>query len=129
MRRQPGSRVFPVTINVLTDAASAFTGYSDYLSGKVLGVAYIKTDFTDGVDFTITTETTAQTLWTESNVNAAAVKYPRVPTVDGIAAASLYAAAGEAVETEPVLFAERIKVVIAAGGAAKTGKLIFVIEG
>ena len=81
----------------------------------------MKTDYTDGVDFTITTETTGQTLWTESNVNAAAVKAPRQATHSTAGVAALYASGGTAVNDRVAIGRERVKIVIAAGGATKTG--------
>ena len=59
-----------------TDVLAAILAASGAVVSPVV-IQYVKTDYTDGVDFTITTETTGQTLWTESNVNAAAVKAPR----------------------------------------------------
>lgn len=123
------SSVYPVTIHVVTTAAGAATAYSaEYLSGEILAVSYVKTDFADGVDFDITTETTAQEIWDKDNVNAAETVYPRVATVDSNSVASLYAGAGEPVEDKIVLMGERIKVVVAAGGDTKTGKFIIAVK-
>lgn len=112
-------RRFAVT--ALTDGSGDCIAYSPFISGYLHSIQYVKTDYTDGVDFTITTETTGQTLWAELNVNAAAVKAVRQPTYTTAGVASLYAAAGTAVNDRVAISRERVKIVIAAGGAAHTG--------
>ena len=114
-------------VNVVTAGDGSFTGYTPFLSGKLHAAHYIKTDFTDGVDFTITAEATGETIWTESNVNAAAVKAPRMATHSNVGVAILYAATFP-VNDKIALSRDRIKVVIAAGGAAKIGQFQFVVE-
>jgi hypothetical protein len=47
---------------------------------SIESIQYVKTDYADGVDFTITAEATTETIWTESNVNAAVIKHPRAAT-------------------------------------------------
>lgn len=114
-------------MNVVTDGAGAFTGFTPYLSGKVMAIHYIKTDFTNGVDFTITAEATGETIWTEANVDVAAVRAPRMATHSNVGVAALYAATF-AVLDYIALGRDRIKVVIAAGGATKIGQFVFLIE-
>lgn len=113
---------------VTTAADGSFTGYTPYVSGKLYAIHYLKTNFTDGVDFTITAEATGETLWTEANVNAAAVKAPRMATHSTAGVAALYAAGGVAVNDRIALSRDRIKVVLAAGGNATTGAFHFLIE-
>lgn len=110
-----------IVIPVTTAADGSATVYSDVVSGEIRAIHYLKTDFADGVDFAITLETTGQNVWTESNVNAAAVRAPRMAThgVDGVA--SLFAAGGLGVQAPIPVADERIKIVIAQGGNAKTG--------
>lgn len=116
--------VVPVT----TIADGSATAYTPAIAhGQVLQIHYVKTDYTDGVDFTITSEATGETIWSELNVNAAKVVSPRRPTHDTAGVASLYAAAGEPVETPIVLANDRVKIVIAAGGATKLGTFHVVI--
>jgi hypothetical protein len=103
------------------DAAGDGTFYSPYLTGKIEAIQYVKTDYADGVDFTITSESTGETIWTESNVNAAVIKHPRPGTHSNVGAASLYAAAGQAVNDKVVLGRDRVKIVIASAGVSKTG--------
>lgn len=103
--------------------------FTPVVNGKIISLQYVKTDFTDGVDFTITTEDTAQNVWVESNVNAAKTVAPRQATHDPVGVASLYAASGVAVEDYIHAVEERIKIVIAAGGSAKTGSFTVIVGG
>lgn len=116
------------TINVTTAADGSYTGYSPYISGKVCAIHYIKTNFTDGVDFTITAEATGETLWTEANVNAAKVCMPRGATHSNAGVAALYASGGVAVNDLIRLGRDRVKIVLAAGGNATTGQFMIVTE-
>lgn len=110
------------TVTVTTDAAGAATAYtSGLVNGRIFSIKYTKSTFDNGVDFTITTEDTAQNLWVESDVNATATRAPRQPTHDSVGAASLYASGGEPVEGYICAASERIKIVIAQGGNTKTG--------
>ena len=114
-------------VNITTDGSGDATGYSAVVSGRILTCRYVKTDFTDGVDFTITSEATGETIWTESNVNASATRAPRQATHSTAGVAALYAAAGTAVNDHVVLANDRIKVVVGSGGATKTGAFHFTI--
>lgn len=116
------------TVPVTTDGAQAATAYTPVFSGKIVQIRYVKTDFTDGVDFTITLEGTGETVWTESNVNASKTVAPRQATHDTVGVASLYAAGGEPVEDKIAVANDRVKIVIAAGGAAKTGTFHVLVE-
>jgi hypothetical protein len=115
-------------VSVTTAADGSFTGYTPYLSGKLCAIHYVKTDFADGVDFTITSEATGETLWTESNVNAAKVCRPRGATHSNAGVAALFAGAGEAVNDLIRLGRDRVKIVIASGGNAKAGAFHVVVE-
>ena len=114
-------------VSVTTDGAGAATSYSPVVTGRLLAIHYVKTDFTDGVDFTITAEATGESLWTGTNVNASVAVYPRGPQHDLVGAARLYAAAGQAVADLIGLANDRVKIVIAAGGATKTGAFHIVL--
>ena len=64
-------------VSAVTDGSGDATVYSPYLSGYIHEIHYLKTDFADGVDFAITAEATGEVIWSQSDVNAAAVKAPR----------------------------------------------------
>lgn len=118
-------------MTVTTIADGSATAYSPVVSGKLCAIHYVKhgsTNYTDGVDFTITAETTGETLWTETNVNASAVKFPRGATHSNAGVAALYAAGGTAVNDLIRLGKDRVKIVIAAGGDTKIGTFHIVTE-
>jgi hypothetical protein len=121
-----GVRRFSVAVTTAADGS--YTGYSPYISGKLCAIHYVKTNFADGVDFTITAEATGETLWTESNVNAAKVCMPRGATHSNAGVAALYAAGGTAVNDLIRLGRDRVKIVLASGGNATTGTFIIVVE-
>lgn len=119
-------RRFEVTVTTASDGTA--TAYSPYLSGFIHAINYVKTDYADGVDFTITAEATGETIWTQSDVNAAAVKAPRQATHSNVGVAALYASGGTAVNDRIALGRDRVKIVLAQGGNAKTGKFIIIVE-
>jgi hypothetical protein len=112
------------TVTVVSDGAQVGTGYTSYVSGYVESIQYVKTDYTDGVDFTITAEATGETIWAELNVNAAATKYPRASTHSTAGVAALYAGGGTAVNDRIALGRDRVKIAIAQAGVTKTGAFI-----
>ena len=120
-----------VKVTVTTDGSGDASAYSPNVSGEIMGVSYVKPgagSYTDGVDFTITNETTGQSIWTESNVNATAHRAPRQPVHDLSGVAGLYAAAGAAVLVPVAISQSRIKIVLAQGGASKVGAFHFHIR-
>lgn len=102
------------TVAVTTAADGSATAYSGEINGLLAQISYVKTDFADGVDFTITSEATGETLWAESNVNASATRAPRqfTHTTAGVASAAADGA---------IAIAGRVKIVVASGGNVKTG--------
>lgn len=117
-----------VKLTITTAADGSATAYSPRVAGKLHSLQYVKTDFADGVDFTVTNETTAEQLWAEANVNASAVRYPRQATHSNAGVAALYASGGTAVLDKAALANDRIKVVIAQGGNVKSGTLYAYID-
>ncbi len=116
--------VVPVT----TAADGTATVYSPFLSGYIHSITYLKTDFADGVDFTITVNDTGETVWTEANVNAAKVCLPRMATHSNAGVAALYASGGTAVQDRLAIGRDKIKIVIAQGGNAKSGTFVIVAD-
>lgn len=115
------------TVDAVTDGSGNATVYSPYLSGYIHEIHYIKTDYADGVDFTITAEATGETIWTQSDVNAAAVKAPRQATHSTAGVAALFASGGTAVNDRIALGRDRVKIVIGSGGAAKSGRFMILV--
>jgi hypothetical protein len=117
-------------VNVTTASDGTATALSPRLAGKIHSIQYVKdgtSGFTDGVDFTMTAETTGENVWTQSDVNASVTVYPRAPTSDRAGVASLYAAGGTAVQ-DKVGIVDRLKIVIAQGGAAKVGSFHILVD-
>jgi len=115
------------TVSLTTDASGDATGYTPVITGRIQTIIYAKADFADGVDFTVTAEATGQAIWAEANVNASAIRAPRQATHDTIGVASLYAVGGEPVEDHICVANDRIKIVIAQGGATKTGAVTVIL--
>lgn len=118
-------------LTVTTAADGTVTAYFPKISGEIHAVHYVKdatTPYTDGVDFALTCEATGENIWTEANVNASAVRYPRAPTHTQAGVASLYAAGGTAVQARIALGGDRVKVVLAQGGNAKTGAFHILVD-
>lgn len=113
-------------VTFTTDASGDDTVYSRPFVGLLHAVRYEYIDGDTGADFTITDEATGIALLTVTNAGTASLTImPRGATVGTTNAASLYAGAGTAVEDRlPVC--GRIKTVVAQGGNAKTGALVFV---
>lgn len=119
-------RRFEVTVTTASDGSA--TAYSPYLSGYIHSIQYVKTDYADGVDFTITAEANAQAIWSESDVNAAVTKAPRLAVHTVAGAAALYASGGVAVLDRIALSRDRVKIVLAQGGNVKTGKFVIMVD-
>lgn len=111
-------------VAITTDASGDATAYSAALTGRILGIRVVvpgSGGIENTADFTITAEATGEQILTVANVNGSQSYYPRVPThkaADG--AAELYAAGGTNVRGTIVLVNDRVKIVVAQGGNAKT---------
>ncbi len=117
-----------IAVTVTTDASGDAVAYTPVVTGKLSQIRYVKADFDAGVDFTVTAEATGETLWAQNDVNASATVAPRQPTHSTAGAAALYAAGGAAVLDKIALANDRIKIVVAQGGNAKSGTFHFILE-
>jgi len=118
------------SVTVTTDAAGAADVDSVKFTGRLLSIQYVKDDFTDGVDFTITTATTGRGVWTQITQNASIVKAPRQACHSIVGVALNYNDEGD----EPVvdyidLADEGINIVVAQGGSGKVGTFRINVEG
>lgn len=116
------------TVPATTNGSGAATVYTPYLSGYIESVQYVKNNFADGVDFTITADATGENIWTDTNVNAAETVRPRAATHTTAGVASLYAGAGEAVNDRIALGRDRVKIVIGSGGDTKSGTFVITVD-
>lgn len=114
------------TVTITTAANGSGTGYSAVVNGRILSIQYVKDDFADGVDFAVTAETTGRSLWSQENVNASAEILPRKQVSETDGTALTYD--GTYKVCEPIALAdERVKIVIASGGNAKSGTFYITI--
>jgi len=113
---------------VATTGTATATEYSPYLSGYIESIQYVKTDYANGVDFTITSEATGESLWTQADVNASALVHPRAATHTTAGVAALYAGSGTAVNDRIALGRDRVKVAIAQGGNGTTGTFVITVD-
>lgn len=114
-------------VAVTTASDGSAVAYAEAATGMLDRIVYTKGDFANGVDFTITLETTGETLWAENDVNASTVRAPRQATHSTAGAAALYAAGGVAVLDRIAIAADRVKITIASGGNAKSGTFDIVL--
>jgi len=117
-----------LAVTVTTDASGDATEYVEgFTYGKLSQIRYVKTDFDDGATFAITTETSSETLWSETGVNASATRAPRQVTHATDGELVLFTTAGESVRDKIAIANERIKIVVSGGGNVKTGAFHFTL--
>jgi hypothetical protein len=114
-------------VTLVSDGSGDGTAYTPVVTGQLVTIRYVKTDYTNGVDFTITAEATGETLWTQVDVNASVTVAPRQPVASTAGVAALYAAGGTAIFDPILLVQDRVKIVIANAGATKTGAFHVVV--
>lgn len=114
------------TVSVTTASDGTATAYSEAVTGRIWAIHYRKTDFANGVDFTITLESTGEGLWTQSDVNAAAKVYPRTAVHDVVGVAATLNGT-QAMRDPVVAVNDRVKIVIAQGGDTKSGAFDIIV--
>jgi hypothetical protein len=117
------------TVPVTTGTATG-EGFSPFLSGYIESIQYVKASedsFADGVDFTITSDVSGETLWAENDVNASAVRRPRAATHSTAGVAATYDGT-RAVLERIALGRDRVKVAVAQGGNGKTGTFVVTVD-
>jgi hypothetical protein len=112
-----------VVIPILTNTGGTATTYGESVVGTVYAVQLIDGDLADGVDVAITSEQESLSIpiLTKADFNSDQIAYPRVLqalNTDGTALTT---------HCEPLCYG-RIKVVIAQGGAVKTGSVIVYVR-
>lgn len=111
----------------VTDSSGAATGYTKVVTGVIQNVIYTKDDYANGVDFTITTETTGQTIWSDTNVNASETVAPKQAAHSTAGAALVYDTDNAPVTTDIYAVNERVKIVIAQGGSGTAGTFTVIV--
>lgn len=113
-------------LSITTDGSGDAIAYTPHVRGRVLSVVYTKTDFANGVDITVTVEATGQPVLALTDANASGVWHPR-QQVHGPTGTALTFNGTQTIN-EPVFVADdRVKVVVAQGGAAKVGTIDIII--
>lgn len=114
------------TVSLTTDASGDVIGYTPHVSGCVLAIIYTKNDFDNGVDITVTLESTGQAILALTDQNSSGTWYPR-QQVHGATGTGL-TLDGTRLMVEPVVAAnDRVKVVVAQGGNVKSGSVAVVV--
>jgi hypothetical protein len=110
----------PITLT--TDGAGAATAFSGRISGFIIGYYVdIGTLAAGAVDITVTDDSTTEALLTLVNVAASVRLRPRLPTHDST---------GQLTGALDAPWVDgRLKVVVAQGGATKTGTLYVYVDG
>lgn len=108
-------------VTLTTDSGGAATGYTPVVTGMISHIIYVKNNFSNGVDFTITAEATGEAIWSGTDVNASTFVAPRQASHSTAGAAALYAGGGSAVLVPIHVANDRIKIVIAQGGSTTAG--------
>jgi hypothetical protein len=110
---------------ITTDSSGDATATIALPPGRVIAIAYFKTDYANGVDFDIQSGM-GDELWDEDNVNAAQVQYPRV-TVQGGTGSDVTYDGSNAIYEAPVSYGSAA-ITVASGGDTKSGEFAFFIE-
>lgn len=113
-------------VTITTDGSGDGTGYTPNVTGRILGIRYVKTSYDDTIDFTVTLEATGEAVMVGTNVNASASFYPRVGVTDASGAAATLD--GTRLMRDSVHAAgDRVKIVVAQGGSSKVGAFYVII--
>lgn len=107
-------------VTLTTAADGSATGYTPNVTGRILGIRYVKTDFANGIDFTVTLDATGEAIMVGTDVNASASFYPRVGVTDAAGAAATLDGTRLARDCVHAVN-DRVKIVVAQGGDTKTG--------
>lgn len=114
-------------VTITADASGDAIAYTPVVTGRIMTIRYVKSNYDNGVDFVITLEATGEAVLSVTNVTASTTYTPRVGTMTTAGAAALYASGGTAVNDYIVAANDRVKIVIDEAGNATTGTFHVVI--
>jgi hypothetical protein len=121
-----------LVVTTAADGTATATTSSDFW-GFLQAINYVvdgSVPYTNSVVILVTGAVSGVVLWSVTlNPNASALLYPRTATHSTAGAALLFAAGGTAVTDKIPLAGEKIKVVLSAGGNAKSGAFRFIAGG
>ena len=114
-------------VTITTDGDGDGEGYTPVVTGRISTIRYVKDDYATGVDFDVTAEATGEVIWDEDDVDASKTVAPRQATHSTAGVAATYDAT-QAVLDRIAVAKDRVKIVVANGGATKTGVFHVVID-
>lgn len=117
------------SVEVETDGDGDATAYLGPFTGQLINIVYTKDDYAAGVDFSVTAEQSGLELWVQNDVNASAVVSPRQPLHSQAGVGLVYTTDNKPVCGPIYLAQERIKIVVADGGATKAGTFTAIVAG
>lgn len=126
------AQVIVHTVSLTTDSSGDVTAYTRTTRGTVLAVRYVpdgSTPLDTGADVTITDNVTGLQVLAVTNMGLSSRDFwPRAFTMTTTGTVALYAGGGTNV-LDLVPVANAIKVVVAQGGATKSGTLYIYVQG
>ncbi len=125
-------RVERYSVSVTTAADGSATAYSPTITGAISSIAYVAdgtNPYAATVDFAITVEATGQGLWTQADITASGTRAPRQPVHEQDGTDRFFSGTtSEHSVCDLICVADdRIKIVLAQGGNAKTGRFIITV--
>lgn len=120
------------SVSVTTAADGSATAYSPTITGAISSIAYVAdgtNPYAATVDFAITIEATGQGLWTQADITASGTRAPRQPVHEQDGTDRFFqGTSSEHTVCDLICVADdRIKIVLAQGGNAKTGRFIVTV--
>lgn len=114
------------SVTVTTDGSQNASKDTSRIRGYVEAIEYVKNNYTDGVDFTITAKNSGENIWTQVNVNASVKVRPRSATHTTAGVGATYD--GTRAVLDRIAIDDEINIALAQGGAAKTGTFIITVD-
>lgn len=120
------------SVSVTTAADGSATAYSPTITGAISSIAYVAdgtNPYAATVDFAITVEATGQGLWTQADITASGTRAPRQPVHEQDGTDRFFqGTSSEHTVCDLICVADdRVKIVLAQGGNAKTGLFIITV--
>jgi hypothetical protein len=115
------------TVPVTTGSGGTATAYSPYLWGYIESIQYVKGNFDSNPDFTITSEATGENIWTENNVDASTIRFPRAATQSTAGVDATYDGTRK-VNDKIALGRDRVKIEVSGGGNTKSGTFVVTVD-
>lgn len=118
------ARVAKYSATVTTNGSNTGSATVGPVSGHVVAVVYVKTDYANGVDLAVTAATGSRGVLTVANMDASATYYPLALAQGNTDGADL-----TAIYTRIPVAEELITLTVTNGGATKTGTFYVYVEG